>query len=178
MINNNLDYERNSNTTPAGVADSIAIANASPPATISPTTANRNNQNSNTNSNHHTSVDNGSYFNRFDNRIAANLAAVLTGSRFRSSSTSSTSSPAKTRQRAKNANNLPTTAGISNSSTNVHTVGKAIGNRYNGVSTLGGGRNPPNHLPLRHSRPSSTMLHGSVGRNRRPLHLFTQANLK
>ncbi|XP_017481371.1 PREDICTED: GATA zinc finger domain-containing protein 14-like, partial [Rhagoletis zephyria] len=186
MINNNLDYERNSNIAPAGVADSTATARASPPATISPTTANRNNQNSNTNtntnnSNQHTSIDNGSYFNRFDNRIAANLAAVLTGARFRSSSTSSTSSsPAKTLQRAKNANNLANTP---NSSTNMNTVGKAIGNHYNGVSTLGGVRKPPTYLPLRHGvvgdspRPSSPMLNGSVGRNRRPMHLFTQANL-
>ncbi|XP_054733862.1 EGFR adapter protein-like [Anastrepha obliqua] len=168
MINNNLDYERNSNTTPDSVATNTAAAHtttAMRSTTVSPTTANSNNQNSNSNQ---PSVDNGSYFNRFDNRIAANLAAVLTGSRFRSSSTSSsTSSASKTLQRKRNANNLHNTQGISNSSTNMNTVGKAIGNHYNGISTLGGRHNPPTHL----------QLHGSVGRSRRPLHLFTQANL-
>ncbi|XP_011185374.1 EGFR adapter protein [Zeugodacus cucurbitae] len=185
MINNNLDYERNSNTTPAGVDGVVAptaTTTTTPSATISPTTANSNNRNSNSNSNsNHASVDNGSYFNRFDNRIAANLAAVLTGSRFRSSS-SSTSSPTKTLQKTKNANNLRTAQGFSNSSTNMHTVGSAATPPYNGVSTLGGGRKPPAHLQLHNggsnSRPSSPQLNGgSVGRNRRPLHLFTQANL-
>lgn len=180
MINNNLDYERNSNTMPAGVDIDVAPAatTITLSTTISPTTANSNNRNSNSNSNH-PSVDNGSYFNRFDNRIAANLAAVLTGSRFRSSSTSS---PTKTLQKTKNANNLRTAHGFSNSSTNMHAVGSAVTQHYSGVSTLGGGRKPPAHLQLHNvgsdSRPSSPQLHGSVGRNRRPLHLFTQANLK
>ncbi|XP_069968220.1 EGFR adapter protein [Bactrocera oleae] len=179
MINNNLDYERNSNTMPAGVDIDVAPAatTITLSTTISPTTANSNNRNSNSNSNH-PSVDNGSYFNRFDNRIAANLAAVLTGSRFRSSSTSS---PTKTLQKTKNANNLRTAHGFSNSSTNMHAVGSAVTQHYSGVSTLGGGRKPPAHLQLHNvgndSRPSSPQLHGSVGRNRRPLHLFTQANL-
>lgn len=184
MINNNLDYERNSNTTPAGVdIDAAPVATTTPSTTISPTTANSNNRNSNSNSNsNHPIVDNGSYFNRFDNRIAANLAAVLTGSRFRSSSTSS---PSKTLQRTRNANNLRSAQGFSNSSTNMHAVVSAAPQHYNSVSTLGGrngGRKPPTHLQLHYggsdSRPSSTQLNGSVGRNRRPLHLFTQANLK
>ncbi|CAD7004208.1 unnamed protein product [Ceratitis capitata] len=69
----------------------------------------------------------------------------------------------------------------------MHTVGKANkGQHCNGVSTLGAGgggagiRQPPTHLQLHKgggSRPSSPVVAGSVGRNRRPLHLFTQANL-
>ncbi|XP_017048655.1 putative uncharacterized protein DDB_G0282133 [Drosophila ficusphila] len=126
ITNNNLDYDQasaSSNTmaaaaaaaaaavavtsTTSSAATSVAMSNrngsTSSSNNSSPTADNSNsnsnaNSNINPNSNQNSNSNSNSYFNRFDNRIAANLAAVLTGAgaRFRSSSCSnrqSTGSP-------------------------------------------------------------------------------------
>ncbi|XP_067648272.1 EGFR adapter protein [Eurosta solidaginis] len=185
MINNNLDYEHNSNITTTDAAVVVNAAETTSTTTISPTTM-TNNSNSNSNSNtKHQNYDNNRYFNRFDNRIAVNLAAVLTCPRFRSLSASSS----KTLQRKKNSSNLSTKQTISNSFTNMHKVGKSIGGiNCNGISTLDGGRHKsPPQLLLNaggggggecNSRPSTPVLHDdAMGRKRRPVYLLTQANL-
>ncbi|XP_030567815.1 tensin-1 [Drosophila novamexicana] len=156
ITNNNLDYEKSCLTaaTAAAVAADAAATiagsnsnsngSASSSNNSSPTADNQNNSNSNSSS-HSMNSNNSpsSYFNRFDNRIAANLAAVITGARFRSSSCSS-------RHHARQVNN--------GSRTSYHYLSATRGR-----STLSNATATP---------PSPA----SLGR-RRPLHLFTQANL-
>uniref|UniRef100_A0A6P4F237 Tensin-1 isoform X1 n=1 Tax=Drosophila rhopaloa TaxID=1041015 RepID=A0A6P4F237_DRORH len=112
ITNNNLDYDQgsaSSNTVAAAASTASTAAtsaamsnrngstssssNSSPTADNSNSNSNSNsniNPNSNQNQNQNSNSNSNSYFNRFDNRIAANLAAVLTGAgaRFRSSSCS------------------------------------------------------------------------------------------
>eukprot|EP00099_Drosophila_melanogaster_P027281 NP_729124.1 PVR adaptor protein [Drosophila melanogaster] len=115
ITNNNLDYDQASasstiiagatSTTAGTAATSVAMSNrngstssssnSSPTADNSNSNSNSNsnaniNRNLNQNPNSNSNTNSNSYFNRFDNRIAANLAAVLTGAgaRFRSSSCS------------------------------------------------------------------------------------------
>ncbi|KAH8270502.1 hypothetical protein KR018_010905 [Drosophila ironensis] len=111
ITNNNLDYDHQGSSgsttliptaaastsisVPAGGAmgggnrngSTSSSSNSSPTADSSNSNSN---SNSNANVNSNANPNSNSYFNRFDNRIAANLAAVLTGAgaRFRSSSCS------------------------------------------------------------------------------------------
>ncbi|KAH8302665.1 hypothetical protein KR044_009325, partial [Drosophila immigrans] len=94
ITNNNLDYDKSSTaatvtaTSTATVATAIASGNSNSNSNGSASSSNNSSptaDNSNSNSN----ANSNSYFNRFDNRIAANLAAVITGARFRSSSCNS-----------------------------------------------------------------------------------------
>ncbi|XP_023160378.2 nuclear transcription factor Y subunit alpha [Drosophila hydei] len=172
ITNNNLDYEKSclpmaARATATAAATVTATANtaatiasgssnsngsASSSNNSSPTADNHNNTHSNSNSNSNStsnsnsnSNSNGSsYFNRFDNRIAANLAAVITGARFRSSSCNSRQQP--TQQPV-----LQHTARTS----------------YHYLSATRG------RSTLNSATPTSP---ASLGR-RRPLHLFSQANL-
>ncbi|XP_017864426.1 PREDICTED: protein sprint isoform X1 [Drosophila arizonae] len=158
ITNNNLDYEKSclpiaarptataTATSVAGTAATIASGNsnsngsASSSNNSSPTADNHNNTHS-----HSISNSNGSsYFNRFDNRIAANLAAVITGARFRSSSCNS-------RQQQTQPPSVHHT-----SRTSYHYLSASRGR-----STLS------------NATPTSP---ASLGR-RRPLQLFSQANL-
>ncbi|EDW72977.1 uncharacterized protein Dwil_GK16887 [Drosophila willistoni] len=114
ITNNNLDYDKRGmrggmvgGVGGVGGVDSASSSNNSSP------TADTSNSNTNSNSNSSSSSTNHShsYFNRFDNRIAANLAAVLTGagSRFRSSSNDNAS---RTRAKATATTNTTTTTAI------------------------------------------------------------------
>lgn len=165
ITNNNLDYDQASasstiiagatSTTAGTAATSMAMSNrngstssssnSSPTADNSNSNSNSNsnaniNRNLNQNPNSNSNTNSNSYFNRFDNRIAANLAAVLTGAgaRFRSSSCS---------------NRHP--AGVANPA--VLRSPLATISRKTSLAT------PPSPA--------------SLGR-RRPLQLFTHANLK
>lgn len=160
ITNNNLDYEKSclpiaarptatataTATSVAGTAATIASGNsnsngsASSSNNSSPTADNHNNTHSHSISN----SNGGSYFNRFDNLIAANLAAVITGARFRSSSCNS---------RQQQTQPPP----VHHTRTSYHYLSASRGR-----STLS------------NATPTSP---ASLGR-RRPLQLFSQANLK
>ncbi|XP_034481466.1 rho GTPase-activating protein gacZ [Drosophila innubila] len=150
ITNNNLDYEKSSTAatdtataTIAGGSNSNSNGSASSSNNSSPTADSLNNSNSNVNSNSNSI----SYFNRFDNRIAANLAAVITGARFRSSSCNS-------RQQQQ--------------------LGKVHDNARNTATTVT--RSSQHHSSMARGRTATPLSPATLGR-RRPLQLFTQANL-
>ncbi|KAM8709560.1 hypothetical protein ACLKA7_016375 [Drosophila subpalustris] len=154
ITNNNLDYEKSSTAAARGTAtasetttatiagggnsNSNSNGSASSSNNSSPTADSLNNSNSNVNLNSNSNSI--SYFNRFDNRIAANLAAVITGARFRSSSCNSRHQD----------NARSTTSTLTRSSQQQHPRGRTA--------------TPSSPSPV------------TLGR-RRPLQLFTQANL-
>ncbi|XP_017840068.1 tensin-1 [Drosophila busckii] len=136
ITNNNLDYAKSCVDLSNGSASSST--NSSPTA---------DNSNLNPNANANANANTHSYFNRFDNRIAANLAAVITGARFRSSSCNSRQQ--QQQQQPDNARHNPTAG----------RTAQHYQQLLRGRSCL--------------AKPASP---ASLGR-RRPLQLFTQANL-
>ncbi|XP_030385829.1 dual specificity protein kinase splA [Scaptodrosophila lebanonensis] len=193
ITNNNLDYEKNSNTSstgsntaPAATATALATATTTTTASTamsnsngsanssnnsSPTSATNANVNDNSNSNN-------SYFNRFDNRIAANLAAVITGARFRSSSCSSrTTNNANASHNKPHDNAARAAMGVATS------AARTLSQHYNSMATLARSKAPcmSSSSGSSQSRPASpapptTYGSPSPGR-RRPLQLFTPVNL-